>query len=317
MSANVFLLEGLQKGGVGRIEQISRPVVTYENIGKLYCTSSYMRIRKLLPATLTPMSTPAIILSIAGYDPSSGAGITADIKTAAAHGCYAVTCATALTVQSTLGVRRVEAVRAETVSETLAELASDVEFGAVRIGMLGSGAVARAVAAFLEQRRPKNVVLDPVLRSSSGAELLDSAGVEVLKNRLLPVADVITPNVDEAAALTGLTIADLAGMRAAGGRLQEMGCRAVVVTGGHLREPVDLLCFGEMERQYPGERIETLSTHGTGCAFATALACRLALGSGLTEAVELAKRYVEESIAGAVGIGRGHGPINHFAGKLS
>src|SRR3569832_909915 len=137
------------------------------------------------------MSTSPIILSIAGFDPSSGAGVTADIKTAAAHGCYAIACITALTVQSTLGVRRVEAARAETVAETLAELASDMEMSTVKIGMLGSGAVARAVVAFLEQRRPKNVVLDPILRSSSGTELLDAAGVEVLKNRLLPLADVV------------------------------------------------------------------------------------------------------------------------------
>lgn len=258
------------------------------------------------------MSTSPIILSIAGFDPSSGAGVTADIKAAAAHGCYAITCITALTVQSTAGVRRVEAVRGETVAETLAELASDLEMTAVKIGMLGSGTVARAVVAFLEQRRPKNVVLDPVMRSSSGAELLDAAGVEVLKNRLLPLADVITPNLDEAAALTGLTVEDLSGMRQAGERLQEMGARAVVVTGGHLREPVDLLCYGALEREYPGRRIETQSTHGTGCAFATAIACRLALGTGLTEAVGMAKQYVADAIASAVPIGRGKGPLNHF-----
>lgn len=258
------------------------------------------------------MGTPPIVLSIAGYDPSSGAGVTADIKTAAAHGCYAVTCITALTVQSTMGVRRVEAVRGETVTETLAELATDFEMAAVRIGMLGSGPVAKAVAAFLEHRKPRNVVLDPVVRSSSGAELLDPAGLEVLRNRLLPVADVITPNIDEAAALTGLEVANLAGMRAAAERLQEMGARAVVVTGGHLREPVDLLCYGAMDREYPGRKIDSQSTHGTGCAFATALACRLALGTGLSEAVGLAKQYVEEGIAAAAPVGRGKGPINHF-----
>ena len=259
----------------------------------------------------------AIILSIAGYDPSSGAGVTADIKTAAAHGCYAVTCITALTVQSTQGVRRVEAVRAETVSETLAELAADVDFGAVRIGMLGSGAVARAVVAFLEQRRPRNVVLDPVIRSSSGAELLDSAGIDVLKNRLLPLADVVTPNVDEAGTLTGLTVASVGDMKAAAERLEEIGARAVVVTGGHLAEPIDLLSYGGMAREYPGRRIDSRATHGTGCAFATALACRLALGSALTEAVGLAKEYVAEAIAAAAPIGRGKGPLAHFGAKTN
>ena len=259
------------------------------------------------------MATPPIVLSIAGYDPSSGAGITADIKTAAAHGCYAVTCITALTVQSTMGVRRVEAVRGETVTEILAELATDLEMAAVRIGMLGSGPVAKAVAAFLEHRKPRNVVLDPVLRSSSGAELLDPAGLEVLRNRLLPAADVVTPNIDEASMLADVRVGDLAGMRSAATRLQEMGARAVVVTGGHLREPVDLLCYGEMEREYPGVRIESQSTHGTGCAFATAIACRLALGVSLTEAVALAKQYVVDGIASAIAPGRGNGPINHFS----
>lgn len=259
------------------------------------------------------MATPPIVLSIAGYDPSSGAGVTADIKTAAAHGCYAVTCITAVTIQSTMGVRRVEGVRGETVTEILAELATDLEMAAVRIGMLGSGPVAKAVAAFLEHRKPRNVVLDPVLRSSSGSELLDPAGMEVLRNRLLTVADVVTPNIDEAAALTGIEVADLVGMRSAAARLQEMGARAVVVTGGHLREPVDLLCYGGMEREYPGARIQSQSTHGTGCAFATAIACRLALGESLTEAVGLAKRYVADGIASAMVVGRGNGPINHFS----
>jgi len=258
------------------------------------------------------MSATPIVLSIAGYDPSSGAGVTADIKTAAAHGCYAVTCITALTVQSTAGVRRVEPLRAVTVADTLAELAKDFEIAAVRIGMLGSAEVADAVAGFLESSAFPNIVLDPILKSSSGADLLDPAGVEVLKTRLLPLADVVTPNIDEAAVLAGMPVEDLDGMRAAAGRLQELGARAVVVTGGHLLEPVDLLCYGEMEREYPGRRIESRSTHGTGCAFATALACRLALGSGLTDAVGLAKQYVADAIASAVPIGRGKGPLNHF-----
>lgn len=264
------------------------------------------------PDTLRAMSTPPIVLTIAGYDPSSGAGVTADVKTAAAHGCYAVTCITALTVQSTSGVRRTEGVRAETVADTLAELARDVDIDAVRIGMLGSGDVVRAVAHFLESVRLKNVVLDPVLKASSGADLLDKAGIEVLRTRLLPLADVITPNIDEAAVLVGASVTGLKSMRLAATDLQQMGARAVVITGGHLADPVDLLCYGEMEREYPGRKIESNSTHGTGCAFATALACRLALGAGLTEAVELAKRYVADAITYALPIGKGNGPVNHL-----
>ena len=255
---------------------------------------------------------PPVVLTIAGFDPSSGAGVTADVKTAAHHGCYAVACITALTVQSTLGVRRVEPVSGQTTSETLAELAADTGFAAVHIGMLGSAAAARVVADFLESRRPPNVVLDPIVKASSGAPLLDADGVEVLLSRLLPLADVVTPNVDEAAALTGVEVLDLDGMRAAAEVLGERGARAVVVTGGHLEVPLDLLWYGGMEREYPGAKIASRSTHGTGCAFAMALACRMALGSTLTEAVAQAKKYVVDGIRSAPAIGRGVGPLNHF-----
>lgn len=255
---------------------------------------------------------PPVVLSIAGFDPSSGAGITADIKTAAAHGCYAVACITALTVQSTLGVRRVEPVSGRMIADTLADLAADTPFEAVHIGMLGSGEAARAVAEYMESNRPPNVVLDPVIRASSGAALLDDEGVEILKRRLLPLADVVTPNVDEAALLTGVECLDLEGMRAAAGAMADNGARAVVVTGGHLDTPNDLLWYGGLEREYPAAKIASHSTHGTGCAFAMALACRMALGSTLTEAVGLAKQYVARAIRSAPGIGRGMGPLNHF-----
>jgi hydroxymethylpyrimidine/phosphomethylpyrimidine kinase len=258
------------------------------------------------------MPSQPIVLCIAGFDPSSGAGVTADVKTAAAHGCFAISCITALTVQSTAGVRRVEPVRAETVSETLAELAADIQIAAVKLGMLGSGSVARAVASFLEQRRPRNIVLDPILRSSSGTELLDSTGAEILRNRLLPLADVVTPNIQEAAALVGLPVTNLKEMKVAADRLREIGVRAMVVTGGHLDVPVDLLDEGGKKREYPGEKIASNSTHGTGCAFSTALACRLALGVELGEAVGMAKQYVGEAIRSASPIGSGNGPVNHF-----
>src|SRR5689334_3552389 len=147
-----------------------------------------------------------VVLSIAGYDPSAGAGITADIKTIAAHGCYGITCITALTVQSTKGVKRVKAVEGRFVTETLLELKSDFSIAAVKIGMLGSAEVVRAVTAFLERNTMQNVVLDPVLKSSSGADLLVAGGMKVLRTRLLPLVDVITPNIVEASALAGLAI---------------------------------------------------------------------------------------------------------------
>jgi len=264
------------------------------------------------------------VLTIAGFDPSSGAGVTADIKTIAAHGCYGVGCITAMTVQSTAGVRRVEAVEAGLVTETLEELAADIPIAAVRIGMLGSAKVVRAVVEFLGARSGKgglagkmpNVVLDPVLRSSSGAELLDAAGTRVLIEKLIPLADVVTPNVDEAAVLTGLKVTDLAEMRAAAARLHSMGARAVVITGGHLEKAIDLLSFtskdGVQEEVFKAERQRSNSTHGTGCAFATAMACHLALGRGLAEAALLAKTYVAAAIAAGHPLGRGTGPVHHL-----
>src|SRR4051812_32758100 len=188
-----------------------------------------------------PRAPQPIVLTIAGFDPSAGAGVTADIKTLAAHDCYGIACITALTVQSTVGVSRVEPVAPELIRETLKCLAADMSFAAVRIGMLGSAGVAEAVADFLTQHRPPHVVLDPILRSSSGAELLDDTGLRVLRDRMLPLAQVITPNLGEAAALTGRPVASIAEMKIAAARLHEMGARNVVITGGHLATPVDLL----------------------------------------------------------------------------
>jgi hydroxymethylpyrimidine/phosphomethylpyrimidine kinase len=259
---------------------------------------------------------PPVVLAIAGFDPSSGAGVTADIKTIAAHGCYGIACITALTVQSTAGVRRVELVRPELVAETLEELASDLEIAAVHIGMLGSGKVAGAVAEFLLAQKPANIVLDPVIKSSSGRELLDASGVKLLAERLIPLAAVITPNVDEASALTGLPVTNPEQMGAAAARLHAMGAPAVVVTGGHLERAIDLLSFssrrGTQQEVFKSDRLRSQSTHGTGCAFATAMACHLANGRGLPEAVLLAKAYVAAAITNAYPLGHGVGPVNHL-----
>ena len=261
---------------------------------------------------------PPIVLSIAGFDPSSGAGVTADIKTIAAHGCYGVACITAMTVQSTAGVRRVEALDPSLVRETLEELASDVPIAAVRIGMLGSAKVVKAVVEFLDSYRAKvpNIVLDPILKSSSGAELLDAAGTRLLIEKLVPLADLITPNVDEAAALTGLKVTDLDEMRAAAAKLHRMGSAAVVITGGHLEKAIDLLSFnaksGVEEEVFKAERQRSNSTHGTGCAFATAMACHLALGRGIAEAALLAKTYVSSAIAAGHPLGHGTSPVHHL-----
>jgi len=259
---------------------------------------------------------PPVVLSIAGFDPSSGAGVTADVKTIAAHGCYGVACITALTVQSTAGVKRVEAVTLELIAETLEELSADLDIAAVHIGMLGSGKVARAVSEFLAQSELGNVVLDPIIKSSSGSDLTDAPGLRLLVERLLPQATVITPNVDEAATLTGLAVTNLEQMRVAAARLHEMGATAVVITGGHLDKAIDLLSFtsrhGTEQEVFKSNRLESKSTHGTGCAFSTAMACHLARGRGLPEAVLLSKTYVAAAIANAHPLGRGTGPVHHL-----
>jgi hydroxymethylpyrimidine/phosphomethylpyrimidine kinase len=275
---------------------------------------------------------PPIVLTIAGFDPSSGAGVTADIKTIAAHACYGVACITAMTVQSTSGVKRVEVVDPALVSDTLDELAADLDIAAVHIGMLGSGKVVKAVADFLSgepspprrglpanrsgKARLPNIVLDPILKSSSGAELLDAAGTRLLVERLIPLADVVTPNIDEAAVLTGMPVKDLEEMKAASAKLHEMGASAVVITGGHLEKALDLLSFttkrGIEQEIFKAERQRSNSTHGTGCAFATAMACHLALDRGLAEAALLAKTYVAAAISNGHPVGRGTGPVHHL-----
>ncbi len=262
-----------------------------------------------------PEATP-VVLTIAGFDPSSGAGITADIKTIAAHGCFGVSCITALTVQSTAGVLGVVPVAPDVLTATLEELNSDVSIAAVHIGMLGNSKIASAVAGFLALRKLPNVVLDPVLKSTSGSDLLDRAGRKVLVEKLLPLARVITPNVVEAAALTGLPVSNPEDMTAAALKLHDMGASAVVITGGDMEKAIDLLSFpgpqGPQQELFKAERQKSTSTHGTGCAFSTAVACHLGLGRGLPEAVLLSKAYVSAAIANAIPLGKGIGPLHHL-----
>lgn len=266
--------------------------------------------------TLMPRPTPSVILTVAGFDPTSGAGITADIKTIAAHGCYGVSVVTALTVQSTSGVRDVKPTDPALLTAMLEELSADVDLSAVHIGMLATAPIVRSVAGFLEQVRPPNIVLDPILRSSSGKDLLDASGRKLLKEKLLPLCTVVTPNIDEAADLTGLPVSNLDHMRASASALHNLGSPSVVVTGGHLDQAIDLLSFttarGIEQEVFKSPRQKSNSTHGTGCAFATAMACHLALGRGLPEAVLLAKAYVQAAISNAHPLGRGTGPVHHL-----
>lgn len=258
--------------------------------------------------------TPPVVLTIAGFDPSSGAGVTADIKTIAAHGCYGIAAITAMTVQSTAGVRRVSPGDPRLLTETLEELIADITIAAVHVGMLRSGEIVSRVAQFLEKARLPNVVLDPILRSSSGAGLLDEAGINILKERLLPLVTVVTPNLPEATALTGVSIENVDDMKRAAQRFHEMGSPAVVVTGGHMERAIDLLSIkDEFVQIFTSDLVRSPNTHGTGCAFATALACQLAQERPLSMAVLLAKSYVTAAITNGYPIGKGVGPVNHMS----
>ncbi|MES2221016.1 MAG: bifunctional hydroxymethylpyrimidine kinase/phosphomethylpyrimidine kinase, partial [Acidobacteriota bacterium] len=243
----------------------------------------------------------------------------ADLKTFAALGVYGMATITALTIQSTQGVRKVIALDPGTVTETLECLAEDVRFDAIKVGMLGNGAVAGPVFGWLEGQKTVPVVLDPVLKSSSGKDLLDPEGREILRRAGLARANWITPNLAELANLTGRSVPSNSEETENVGRelfkiSQAAGNPAlrIVVTGGHASMPHDLLLLDGKCQWFPGEWVETNSTHGTGCTFSSALAARIALGDGPAEAVEYAKSYVTDALQHAYSIGRGKGPLGHF-----
>jgi len=258
------------------------------------------------------------VLTIAGFDPSSGAGITADLMVFAAYGLYGTSCITSLTIQSTLGVRSAHALDAELVHQTLDCLDQDMPPAGIKIGMLGSAAVVETVADYLTHLRQRlpyiPVVLDPVLNSSSGRELLSEKGLGAMKSHLLPLVDWITPNLAELSLLSGLPVIRKEDLLPAARTLQLIhpGLN-VLATGGHLDQPHDLLAMPSSEAVWlPGEKIETVSTHGTGCTLSSALLSRLVLGDVPLAAAESAKRYVTEALRSAVPTGRGNGPLHHL-----
>ncbi len=257
-------------------------------------------------------ATPPILLTIAGFDPSCGAGTAADLKTFAAHGCYGVAAITSLTVQNTQGVEDVQNTPSATLRAQLEVLARDSEIAAVKIGMLGNRGNAAVVAEFLDAHKFAHIVHDPVMKSSTGTELLDAAGVKFIATELLKRSSVITPNVPEAETLTGTSIKDIADMEAAARKIVEMGARAVIVKGGHMERAVDVLFDGAEITQLAGDRPREETLHGTGCTFAAAIAAQLASGRSLVEAATLAKAYVMKAIEKAYATGKGRIPLDHF-----
>lgn len=250
------------------------------------------------------------VLTIAGSDSGGCAGIQADLRTFAAHHVFGTTAITAVTAQNTLGIRQILALPPAIVVEQIEAVLADFPIEAVKIGMLANDAIVRAVADALRRHRPKHVVLDPVIRSSSGAELLDRAGVDTMRTQLLPLADVVTPNLAEAEVLSGVPVKSVADARVAAAHLIVRGARAVVITGGHLDgDPSDLVHNGREIVVLEGTRLDSSHTHGTGCTFASALAARLALGDVVIDAARAAKAYVARAIAQAPHLGHGRGPL--------
>jgi hydroxymethylpyrimidine/phosphomethylpyrimidine kinase len=257
-------------------------------------------------------STPPILLTIAGFDPSCGAGTAADLKTFAAHGCYGVAAITSLTVQNTQVVQEVQNTPSAALRAQLEVLVSDCEIAAVKIGMLGNRGNAVAVAEFLDAHRFPHVVHDPVMKSSTGTELLDPAGIKYIITEMLGRSSVITPNVPEAEILTGQIIKDTSDMEAAARKIVEMGAHAVIVKGGHMDKAVDILFDGNQVMLLAGDKGKEESLHGTGCTFASALAAHLSAGRSLFEAATLAKAYVTKAIEKGYPIGKGRIPLDHF-----
>jgi hydroxymethylpyrimidine/phosphomethylpyrimidine kinase len=267
-----------------------------------------------------------IALTIAGSDPSGGAGIQADLKTFAAFGLYGASAITAVTVQSTRGVEAVAPLSSDLVTAQIEAVAGDLIIDATKIGMLATAAIVEAVAAAVRELELPLVVLDPVLVSTSGERLLDTDGVQAMCVELLPLARVVTPNIPEAEALSGRRIGSPDEAREAARRIHDMGPAAVIITGGHRRwaeekgsgiraegsQVVDLLFDDGQFHEFRTPRIESAHTHGTGCTFASAIAAGLALGHSLAEAAARAQPYVAGAIAHAPGIGHGRGPLNHF-----
>jgi hydroxymethylpyrimidine/phosphomethylpyrimidine kinase len=254
-----------------------------------------------------------VVLTVAGSDSGGGAGIQADLRTFAAHGVHGTSAITAVTAQNSVAVLDWVALEPRMVVAQIEAVAGDMHVAAVKTGMLATAAIVAAVAEAIERLALPLVVVDPVMVAKSGDRLLDRDAETAYRERLLPLATVVTPNLPEAEALLGRPVRTLAEMREAARALRAMGARAVVVKGGHLAgDAVDVFWDGERLEDLPAPRIETKNTHGTGCTYSAAIAARLALGEPLLDAVRGAKAYLTEAIRRSYSVGRGHGPVDHM-----
>jgi hydroxymethylpyrimidine/phosphomethylpyrimidine kinase len=308
------------------ISNTAKPAAATAHVTELLLTELPM---KELPTTELPVtessvadktyipSTP-IVLTIAGSDSGGCAGIQADIKAISATGSYACSVITVITAQNTLGVSAIFPIPLEYVEKQLDAIFTDLNVVAVKVGMLAESDIIKLVAAKIRQYRPTFLVVDPVMVASSGDVLLDVSAVTTLKTELLPLADIITPNLSEGAALIGSDIPDnTAAMLKMITGLRQLGAATVLLKGGHLEQDEnsnDLLIFPKQVHHLTAKRIHTCNTHGTGCTLSSAIASYLAQGHDLLRAVQLGKQYISQAIAHAdeLAVGTGHGPVNHF-----
>lgn len=254
-----------------------------------------------------------VVLTIAGSDSGGGAGIQADLLTLAAHGVHGTSAITAVTAQNSVAVLDWVALEPRMVVAQIEAVAGDMPVAAAKTGMLATAAIVAAVADAIARLALPFVVVDPVMVAKSGDRLLDPEAEAAYRDRLLPLATVVTPNLPEAEALLGRPVRTLSDMREAARALHAMGARAVVVKGGHLEgDAVDVFFDGRRLEELPAARIATANTHGTGCTYSAAIAARLALGDPLLEAVRGAKAYLTEAIRRSYSVGRGHGPVDHL-----
>ena len=252
-------------------------------------------------------------LSIAGSDCSGGAGIQADIKTFSAHGIFGMTVVTSVVAENTFRVTDYQDIRPDIIEKQIDDVFDDIPPDAVKIGMLSCSDTMIAVAGKLREWNPKNVVIDPVMYAKNGCALMEPSAIDTLIAKVAPLADLITPNIPEAEKMTGTIIKTHDDMRQAALRIHAMGCRAVVVKGGHSAgDAVDILFDGEIFYEYPAPRVDTKRTHGTGCTFSSAIASNLALGMPVHKAVGRAKEYINVAIINAPELGKGCGPTHHF-----
>ncbi len=254
-------------------------------------------------------------LTIAGSDPSGGAGVQGDLKTFHAHGVYGMAVLTALTAQNTRGVTGVHDVPAPFVAKQIEAVLTDIAVGAAKTGMLSAADTVEVVASVLSRLRVPHLVVDPVMVATSGDALLRDDAVAVLVERLFPLATLVTPNLPEAERLTEMKILSPADMRRAAARLRERGAKAVLVKGGHLPgdQVIDLLYAEGAFHEFSGRRIRTEHTHGTGCALSAGIAAQLARGADLMEAVGRSRAFVRRGLERAIALGRGASPLNHLA----